>query len=336
MERIVVVGIGRMGKSIAVAFGWAGHDVTLVDSEDRPRQAFTELKQSALAEMVQELQFLEEIGVISPAEIEIIRTHIQVVRKADADGAIGKADFVFEAVVELRDVKQEVYAWLSPLLPAEAIVSSTTSTMSANDLGRFVDGAERFVNGHWLNPAHLMPLVEVSPGERTSAETVEAMKALLAGIGKVPVVCRSSPGFIVPRIQALALNEAARLVEEGVASAEDVDTAVKVGFGLRFATLGLLEFIDWGGGDILFHATNYLAENLDSNRFSVPDVVRENMTHGRNGLRDGEGFYDWTRRDVDGYRKEKLAEFVKLLQHRDLLPGSIRRMESNRKGEHGE
>lgn len=336
MERIVVVGIGRMGKGISVAFGWAGHEVTLVDSEVRPLQGFTELKRSALAEMAQELELLREIGVMSADEVKTIRSRVQVVGKADAAGAIATADFVFEAVVELRDVKQEVYAWLNPLLPPDAIVTSTTSTMSANDLGSFVDGAERFVNGHWLNPAHLMPLVEVSPGERTSAATVEAIKALLAGIGKVPVVCKSSPGFIVPRIQALAMNEAARLVEEGVASAEDVDTAIKVGFGLRFATLGLLEFIDWGGGDILYHATNYLAENLDASRFSVPDVVRENMSRRRTGLRDGVGFYDWTGRDVDAYRKDKLAEFVKLLRHRDLLPHSKPRTQSNRKGEHGE
>jgi 3-hydroxybutyryl-CoA dehydrogenase len=116
------------------------------------------------------------------------------------------------------------------------------------------------------------------------------------------------------------MNEAARLIEEGVASAEDVDTAIKVGFGIRFATLGLLEFIDWGGGDILFHATNYLGQNLDPERFSVPGIVKENMAGQRNGLRDGAGFYDWKHTNIETYRKQKMTEIVRLLQHRKLMP----------------
>jgi 3-hydroxybutyryl-CoA dehydrogenase len=116
------------------------------------------------------------------------------------------------------------------------------------------------------------------------------------------------------------MNEAARIVEEGVASAEDVDTAVRVGFGLRFAVLGLLEFIDWGGGDILYYASRNLAENLDARRFAAPDVVTRNMEEGRRGLRDGQGFYDYRNQDIAQYRNERLAAFVALLRHRGLLP----------------
>src|SRR5690606_19590936 len=108
-----------------------------------------------------------------------------------------------------------------------------------------VPDPERFLNAHWLNPAHLIPLVEVSPGPATSVAALESMEALLRLAHKVPVRCAPSAGYIVPRIQALAMNEAARMVEEGVASAEDIDTAVRLGFGLRFSVLGLLEFIDW-------------------------------------------------------------------------------------------
>ena len=105
-----------------------------------------------------------------------------------------------------------------------------------------------------------MPLVELSPGEHTDPAVTARLKALLEGVGKVPVVCAARPGYIVPRIQALAMNEAARMVEEGVASAEDIDKAIKYGFGFRFAVLGMLEFIDWGGGDILYYASRYLTE----------------------------------------------------------------------------
>jgi 3-hydroxybutyryl-CoA dehydrogenase len=137
----------------------------------------------------------------------------------------------------------------------------------------------------------------------------------LEGIGKVPVVCKSSPGFIVPRIQALAMNEAARMVEEGVASAEDIDTAIRVGFGFRFAVLGLLEFIDWGGGDILFHASRYLEGALGSERYRAPDVIRRNMEEGRIGLRSGQGFLDYDGLDVEAYRRERLSAFIGLLRH---------------------
>ena len=320
MDKILVAGIGRMGKGIALAFAYSGYRVVLVDSEDRAPDQFAELRQSTGADFAEELRFLREIGVLVTQQAGTIADRILIVPRAEAAEHIRQAAYVFEAVTELREIKQSVYAWLNEHIHDAAIVSSTTSTMSANDLAAFVSHNERFVNAHWLNPAHLMPLVEVSPGDHTSGQTVDALKSLLAGIGKVPVVCKSSPGFIVPRIQALAMNEAARLIEEGVASAADVDTAIKVGFGIRFATLGLLEFIDWGGGDILFHATNYLRQNLDAERFSVPDIVQDNMAAQRNGLRDGAGFYDWKNRDVEAYRKQKLTEIVRLLQHRKLMP----------------
>ena len=114
-----------------------------------------------------------------------------------------------------------------------------------------------------------MPLVELSPGIGTDRAVVVRLKALLESAGKVPVICAARPGYIVPRIQTLAMNEAARPLEEGVASAEDVDKAIKYGFGVRFAILGLLEFIDWGGGDILYYASRYLTGTLGSDRYAA-------------------------------------------------------------------
>jgi 3-hydroxybutyryl-CoA dehydrogenase len=139
--------------------------------------------------------------------------------------------------------------------------------------------------------------------------------ALLEAIGKVPVVCKASPGFIVPRLQALAMNEAARLVEEGVASAEDIDKATLYGFGFRFAVLGVLEFIDWGGGDILYHASRYLTDATGSERFAAPKIVQDNMAAGRTGVRERAGFLDYTSMDIETYRRQRLAAFVALLKH---------------------
>lgn len=319
-SRIAVVGAGRMGRGISLSFAFSGYTVQLFDSEERSAEAFAELTESVLEEIQTELVFLERLQLVTAAQAKKIATRISVVARSASAEHLGRADFVFEAVAEVLDIKQSTYAWLNSVVADDAVIGSTTSTILVDTLAEFVDNNSRFLNTHWLNPALLMPLVEMSPGKHSDKQAVSAMKNLLESIGKQPIICAASPGFIVPRIQALAMTEAARCVEEGVASAEDVDKAIRIGFGVRYAVLGLLEFIDWGGGDILYHATKYLAGSLDDKRFSVPEVIEKNMRENRNGIRDGEGFYDYRDRDVDAYRQERMGDFVKLLQHLSLLP----------------
>ena len=212
-------------------------------------------------------------------------------------------------------MRREVLGEASKAVSPDTILASTTSTILVNDLSGSIERPERFLNVHWLNPAYLIPLVEISPGKATDPDIVARVKALLEGIGKVPVVCAATPGFIVPRIQALAMNEAARMVEEGVASAEEIDKAIRYGFGFRYAVLGLLEFIDWGGGDILYYASRYLEGALGSERYRAPDVISNNMRDGRIGLRTGAGFLDYSGLDVDAYREKRLADMVDMLRH---------------------
>jgi 3-hydroxybutyryl-CoA dehydrogenase len=228
---------------------------------------------------------------------------------------LGNADVIFEGVPETLSAKREALELVSRLARADAVVASTTSTIMADELQACVSPPGRFLNAHWLNPAYLVPLVEVSPGSATTPDTTARLVALLEAIGKVPVVCKASPGFIVPRLQALAMNEAARLVEEGVASAEDIDKATLYGFGFRFAVLGVLEFIDWGGGDILYHASRYLTDATGSERFAAPKIVQDNMAAGRTGVRERAGFLDYTSMDIETYRRQRLAAFVALLKH---------------------
>jgi 3-hydroxybutyryl-CoA dehydrogenase len=318
--RITIIGIGRMGKGIALAFSYAGFAVALIDSEQHSQTEFDVIENQARKEFASELQILRNLKIISAEQFISIGGRIKIIEHGSADLELADADFVFEAVSEVKEIKQDVYSWLNNCINNEAIVSSTTSSMSANELASFINKNERFINAHWLNPALLMPLVEIIPADATSLQTLESMKSLLEKIGKVPVVCKPSPGFILSRIQAVALNEAARIVEEGLASAEDVDKAIKTGFGIRYANLGLLEFIDWGGGDILYHATSYLASNLDEHRFSVPDIVKGNMAKNHNGIRDGVGFYEWENVDIENYRRDKMTEVIQLLRLKDLMP----------------
>jgi 3-hydroxybutyryl-CoA dehydrogenase len=309
-----------MGKGISLSFAFGGYPVHLIDSEERSARAFTDVSQSVAREIKTELGFLQRLHLVSPGQAREMAARITVVPRNAAAGPLSRTDFVFEAVAEVLEIKQSTYAWLSTALAETAVIGSTTSTILVDTLAEFVDDKSRFLNTHWLNPALLMPLVEMSPGQHSSEYSVASMKTLLEGIGKQPVICSASPGYIVPRIQALAMTEAARCVEEGVASAEDVDKAIRIGFGVRYAIMGLLEFIDWGGGDIVYYATEYLAGSLNDKRFSVPDIIEKNMRENRNGIRDGQGFYDYRERDIDAYREERLGDFVKLLQHLSLLP----------------
>jgi 3-hydroxybutyryl-CoA dehydrogenase len=229
--------------------------------------------------------------------------------------ALAAAGIVFEGVPEVVELKREVLAAASKCVGADVIIASTTSTILVDDISGSVEHPGRFLNVHWLNPAYLIPLVEISPGAATDPTVTTRIKTLLEGIGKVPVVCAATPGFIVPRIQALAMNEAARMVEEGVASPEDIDKAIRYGFGFRYAVMGLLEFIDWGGGDILYYASRYLEGALGSDRYRAPEVISRNMQDGRIGMRTGAGFLDYSGLDVDAYREQRLATMVDLLRH---------------------
>ena len=309
------LGAGRMGRGIAVAFAYAGHAVTMIDVKARSAAQFAALEAEALGEIRKTLASLTRFGLLADGDAEAIVGRVAVVAAPDMAVALAGADIVFEGVPEVVELKREVLASASKRVGPEIVIASTTSTILVDDISGAVAYPERFLNVHWLNPAYLIPLVEISPGAATDPAVTAKIKTLLEGIGKVPVVCAATPGFIVPRIQALAMNEAARMVEEGVASAEDIDKAIRYGFGFRYAVMGLLEFIDWGGGDILYYASRYLEGALGSERYRAPDVISRNMHDGRIGMRTGAGFLDYAGLDLDAYREQRLAALVELLRH---------------------
>lgn len=316
-EIIAAAGAGRMGRGLAIVFAYAGHPVRLVDLKQRDDAAA--YLGTAAGEIRDTLQMLSGCGMLGPAQINAIAARIDYIPAKDAPQALSDADVIFEGVPETLEAKRDGLATIASHARSGAIIASTTSTILSDELQAMVTGPERFLNAHWLNPAFLVPLVELSPGAETDPAVTGRLKALLERIGKVPVVCTASPGFIVPRIQALAMNEAARLAEEGVASPEDIDKATKYGLGFRFAILGMLEFIDWGGGDILHYASRYMADAMDDDRFRAPDIVERNMREGRRGLADGAGFLDYDGMDLSAYRQERLAAFVAMLRHLDMM-----------------
>ncbi|MGD9878788.1 MAG: 3-hydroxybutyryl-CoA dehydrogenase [Reyranella sp.] len=316
---IALVGAGRMGRGLAVVFAYAGHDVALIDLKERAADQFTSLAREATCEIGATLGTLARLGFCAAEQAPSIAARVRVVPAAEAATVLPAAGFIFEGVPEVLEQKRTALALMSRLAGPQPIIASTTSTILVDDLAEAIEHRERFLNAHWLNPPYLMPLVELSPGKVTSGNVVQTLRDLLDGIGKVTVLCAATPGYIVPRIQALAMNEAARMVEEGVASAEEIDKAVKYGFGLRFAVLGLLEFIDWGGGDILYYASRYLTQALGNERYAAPAIVERNMQEGNIGMKTGRGFLDYEKLDLDRHRLERLTAFTTLLRDLGLV-----------------
>ena len=319
-KRIVAVGAGRMGRGIAHMFSYAGYPVTLLDIKDRDEAGFKQLAATALAEIEANLTFLSGFDFITPAQVKKALELIRIQPRENTGKVLETADIIIEAVPETREAKKNALELIDKHVRDDAVITSTTSSMLVTELQRWVSKPERFLNTHFLNPAYLIPLVEVSPSPDTDENVAHDVITLFESIGKVPVRCSASPGLIIPRLQSLLMAEACRMVEEGVATPEEIDKAITHGFGPRYATLGVMEFIDWGGVDILYYAGHYLSKALDSPRHAPPEEVTKMMKDGRKGLREGRGYYDFRDMDVDAWKKEKLTRFVTLLAGLGQIP----------------
>ncbi len=318
LPRFAAVGAGRMGRSIAIAFAWAGHRIALIDLRPRSVEAWQQLRSEAGAEIRSSLEALAGLGALPVERIDALVARIELVASDDAPAALAAAELVFEAVPEHLDAKREALARIGRHCTPEAILTSTTSSILVTQLAALVPHPERFLNIHWLNPAYVIPVVELSTHPGTSPAVLARAKALMEAIGKLPVVCGPTPGYIVPRLQALVMNEAARMIEEGAATAEEIDKATRFGLGLRFAALGVVEFIDFGGADILNHASREMSMSIDAARYAAPAIVQGMVAEGRLGLKSGSGFYDYSGRDVADYRRDVLARTLGMLKHAGL------------------
>jgi 3-hydroxybutyryl-CoA dehydrogenase len=317
--RVAALGAGRMGRGIGHVFAYAGFEVDVIDFKPRPDPR--RVAEEATAEIRGNLRLLAELGLVD--DVERIVSRIRIVSNDDAPAALARADVVFEGVTETEEAKRDALARACRHLRPDAIIASTTSSMLADRLAAMVTHPGRFLNAHFLNPAYLIPLVEVSPAKVTAERTFSEVRKLLETAGKVVVRCNPSPGFIVPRLQAAAMNEAARLVEEGVATPEEIDRAVRAGFGPRYTAMGLCEFIDYGGLDILFYASSSMQHALNAPRYEPPALVKKLMQEGKRGTREGEGLYDWRGRDLGAYQRDLVGRYVELFRHLGLLKRAV-------------
>jgi 3-hydroxybutyryl-CoA dehydrogenase len=317
--KVAALGAGRMGRGIGHVFAYAGFEVDVIDFKPRPDAR--RVAEEALAEIRGNLQLLAQLGLVD--DVERILGRIRIVSHDQSGASLAEADVLFEGVTETEDAKRDAFARACRHLRPHAIIASTTSSMLADKLAAMVTHPERFLNAHFLNPAYLIPLVEVSPAKVTSESVFLETKKILEDAGKVVVRCNPSPGFIVPRLQAAAMNEAARLVEEGVATPEEIDRAVRAGFGPRYTAMGLCEFIDYGGLDILFYASSSMQRALNAPRYEPPALVKKLMDEGKRGTREGEGLYDWRGRDLGAYQRDLVGRYVQLFRHLGLLKRAV-------------
>lgn len=313
ISSVATVGAGRMGLGIAVAYALHGVDVDVIDFKPREAGVFEALETRLRAELAEVEGQLAELGVTAGQPGDMV-DRVRITPLAAADTVLAAAELVYEAVPETLDAKVDALGRVSQAVP-NGIIASTTSSMLATELARYVSRPERFLNAHWLNPAYISPLVEVSHHEETDASVTDAVCDSLEGVGKVAVRLASSPGYIVPRLQALIMNEAARMVAEGVAAPEEIDKATRFGLGCRFSALGVLEFIDFGGVEILQHADAQMSHDVDRERYEVPEVIDELVAAQERGLRDGQGFFDHRVTDASAYRRGVLARMVESARH---------------------
>ena len=311
MDVCAVIGAGRIGRQIALAFALGGWQVRLRDVKARSHAEADIVLAEARREIERDLGLMVDEAVIKPTDAADALARIEA--GVGLDG-LDECAFVQEALPELLGVKREAFARLKGRVRDDAVVASASSTISPRHLADAVPGPERFLVAHWLNPAHIIPLVEVVPGAATAPEVVERALALLERLGKTPVRCGDSPGFIGPRLQVLLMNEAVRLVEEGVATPEDVDRAFRAGMGFRYASVGIFEFIDWGGVDILQRASRFMTQATGDARFAAARFVDDKIARNELGPKTGRGFFDYDGDRRNAFETAKVRALLRQLK----------------------
>lgn len=297
MKRVAIIGTGTMGPGMAATLARGGLDVRCFDTLPAARDKTPGEVETALA-------VLDRIGGPEGAERGTVTVH------DDLADAVAGCDLVIEAVPENAEIKAKVFAELDRLAPAHAILASNTSGIPITKLAESVTDPSRVVGMHWSNPPHVIPVIEVIAGARTSPDVVEQLRTTISDLGLVPVrVQRDVPGFVENRVLYAIMRECLALVDDGVISAEELDTCVKWGIGFKLAVIPPLQLLDVAGLDIYNAVGSYLNQDLNSRR-DVSETITSRVQRGELGMKTGQGLFSYTPEQAQSLRQERAARLV--------------------------
>lgn len=303
IKKIAIIGSGVMGSGIAQSFAVSGYFVTINDIKE-------ELLHRAQNRISENLSLLIEEGVLTDQEKQVALAHITY--SVDLEGAVRDADFIIEAIPEVIELKLNLYEQMEEIIKPDAIVASNTSTFPISQLMEKASFAERMVITHFFNPGHLVPLVEIVQHDETKPEIVKTTMDLMYKIGKSPILLKKEiAGFIANRLQTALMREAFYLLKEGVANAEDIDTAITAGPGFRWAFTGPIEIADFGGLDTWQRVFDNVSPVLDQS-MEAPDLIRDLVAEGKLGTKSGEGIFTYEESTVSQKINERDRNFIKL------------------------
>ncbi len=304
-EKILIVGAGTMGEGIAQSFAQSGREVRLVDVSG-------EQLSRALGQVGQNIRQFVEFGLISERSDEVM-SRVEGMVTADMAEAVAGCTYVIEAIPELLEPKKDLLARLQVADP-ELIVGSNTGSFTMDTLAEGLPRPDNLIGIHYFNPAHIIPLVEIHRGSDCSAATYAETTRLLEASGKNTVLVRvERPGFIVNRLMGALEREIDYLLDEGIATPEDLDVAVKSSTGFRFACLGPMELEDMIGLDIAATVSGRVFKGL-SNATEPSPLLLEKVEKGELGIKAGKGWYDYAGRTREEVLREKNAKLLPQLK----------------------
>jgi 3-hydroxybutyryl-CoA dehydrogenase len=281
IERVGVIGAGTMGHGIAQVAAAAGCDVVLMDNT-------ADLAERGLQRIRDNLNDGIKRGKVSEQQRDDVLARIRV--SGNASTSANDRDLMIEAVPERMDLKVALLQWIEAYLPEDAIIGSNTSSLSISAMQNALRQPHRMIGLHFFNPVHINRLVEIVRGNVTAADVVDASQAFVKRIDKDAIVVKDSPGFATSRLGVLLGLEAMRMLEEGVASAEDIDRALELGYR---HPVGPLKLTDLVGLDVRLDIARYLHHELGTEQYKPPLILEQMVAQGKLGKKSGEGFYKW-------------------------------------------
>ena len=284
-ENVICIGLGTMGPGIAVDYLLAGHPVTLMGRDVTKLEA-------AYKRVEMALDFLTGEDFIKAEKRNESLKHLST-GLLDERSRLDEATVIVESITEDLAIKQQFFAELEAVCRSDTLFLTNTSGLSVTEIFARLQHPERGMGTHYWNPPYLMPLVELTPGEKTGPALADKVQALLEEMGKKPVrVRRELPGLIWNRLQFALFRECLYLLEQGVATTEEIDRVVSMGLARRASFMGLFAISDLGGSDIWYTIASYLFGTL-GNAKEPPELWREQIERGEFGLKSGQGFYKW-------------------------------------------